>query len=460
MFCGSKRGVRMTALALAEARGARTKGVDRDDPDAVERLCSPTGVRLHYRDWPYKREAEKAFRSRAANALVATSTVAAGVNLPARAVVVRDTEIGMDRVEVSMVQQMFGRAGRVGAGEREGWAFLLTDGTDRPEWQARLAAGYTVRSRIRERLPDHLLAEAVQGRVRTLREAEDWWTRTLSYHQGNESFDPLYDAVEFLTEARFLRRGPGAEDDDTLMATELGTLTSRFMLATDLADDLSDALRAGPVPQDPDTAEQLLIALLAAHLPNLQQAQFTDRARAALLVRLRNGGHLDPPGPGAGRRLGPAGGRTGGRRRPGAGSAAPGRPQSQGVPHPLPVRPRHSRREPHRHLRGVPALPGLLGAQRPARHRAPLGVRRRRRPGRPNPLACARPAPRLRAPAVDVRADGHRAARRTARRRRCGVPPAHEASAPPTGRAPRHPPAAPCPTSATGNSSRSGRWAR
>ncbi|MFJ4530662.1 DEAD/DEAH box helicase [Streptomyces nigrescens] len=297
VFCGSKRGVRMTALALAEERGARTKGVDKDDPEAVERLCSLAGVRIHYRDWPYKREAEQAFRNREANALVATSTVAAGVNLPARAVVVRDTEIGLDRVEVSMVQQMFGRAGRVGAGEREGWAFLLTDGTDRPEWQARLAAGYTVRSRIRERLPDHLLAEAVQGRVRTLREAENWWTRTLSSHQGNESFDPLYDAVDFLTEARYLRRSPGLEDDDTLVATELGTLTSRFMLATDLADELSDALRAAPVPQDPDTAEQLLTALLATHLPNLEQAQFTDRARAVLLRVLRNGGHLDPQDP-------------------------------------------------------------------------------------------------------------------------------------------------------------------
>ncbi|MGW6054948.1 DEAD/DEAH box helicase [Streptomyces sp. NPDC055189] len=297
VFCGSKRGVRMTALALAEERGVRGKGIDTDDPEAVERLCSPTGVRIHYRDWPYKREAEKAFRNREANALVATSTVAAGVNLPARAVVVRDTEIGLDRVEVSMVQQMFGRAGRVGAGEREGWAFLLTDGTDRPEWQARLAAGYTVRSRIRERLPDHLLAEAVQGRVRTLREAENWWTRTLSHHQGNESFDPLYDAVEFLTEARYLRRSPGLEHDDTLLATELGILTSRFMLATDIADDLSDQVRAAPVPRDADAAEQSLTALLAVHLPNLVQAQFTDRARVALLRVLRNGGHLEAPDP-------------------------------------------------------------------------------------------------------------------------------------------------------------------
>ncbi|WP_240982011.1 MULTISPECIES: hypothetical protein [unclassified Streptomyces] len=87
--------------------------------------------------WPYKQEAERAFRAREAEVLVATSTVAAGVNLPARAVAVRDTTLGLDRVKVLMAQQVFGRAGRIAAGEREGWAFLLTDPVERPHWQAR-----------------------------------------------------------------------------------------------------------------------------------------------------------------------------------------------------------------------------------------------------------------------------------------------------------------------------------
>ncbi|MFD9148189.1 DEAD/DEAH box helicase, partial [Streptomyces diastaticus] len=111
VFCGSKRRVRSTALALAADRGVPTAGADADDAETVERLCSEAGVRIHYRDWPYKREAEQAFRAREAEVLVATSTVAAGVNLPARAVIVSDTTIGLDRIEVSMVQQMFGRAG-------------------------------------------------------------------------------------------------------------------------------------------------------------------------------------------------------------------------------------------------------------------------------------------------------------------------------------------------------------
>ncbi|MFI6644859.1 DEAD/DEAH box helicase [Streptomyces sp. NPDC050504] len=295
VFCGSKRGVRLTALALAADRGVPTKGVDQDDAELVERLCTKAGVRLHYRDWPYKREAEQAFRAREADVLVATSTVAAGVNLPARTVVVRDTQIGIERIEVSMVQQMFGRAGRVGAGEREGWAHLLAYGPERAQWQARLAAGYTVTSRIRDRLPDHLLAEAVQGRVASLRHAEQWWTRTLGFHQGQESFDPLYDAVEFLVRGGFLRRTPGRDGDDLFAPTENGKLTSRFMVEADVADDLATAIAAAEVPQDPDTAEDTLIALAAAILPALEQAPFTDRARKALLKVLRTGGRPDGP---------------------------------------------------------------------------------------------------------------------------------------------------------------------
>ncbi|MFH8626814.1 DEAD/DEAH box helicase [Streptomyces vietnamensis] len=284
VFCGSKRGVRTTALALAADRGVPTAGVDADDAELVERLCTKAGVRLHYRDWPYKREAEEAFRAREAEILVATSTVAAGVNLPARAVIVCDTTLGLDRVEVSMVQQMFGRAGRIGAGEREGWAFLLTDPAERAHWQARLAAGYTVRSRLDEHLADHLLAEAVQERLSTLEEAETWWAGTFAAYQGHDSVEPLHEAAQFLAEVGCLR--PAAAED-RLEPTPLGRLTSRFMVDATIADDLATALRQAPVPEDPLAAEQLLAALLSTRLPVLEQAPFTERAKSALRRVLR-----------------------------------------------------------------------------------------------------------------------------------------------------------------------------
>ncbi|MER5309601.1 DEAD/DEAH box helicase [Streptomyces sp. NPDC002773] len=290
VFCGSKRRVRSTALALAADRGVPTAGVDADDAEAVERLCTKAGVRLHYRDWPYKREAEQAFRAREAEILVATSTVAAGVNLPARAVIVCDTTLGLDRVEVSMVQQMFGRAGRIGAGEREGWAFLLTDPAERAHWQARLAAGYTVRSRLDEHLADHLLAEAVQERLSTLEEAERWWAGTFAAHQGHDSVEPLHEAAQFLASVGCLRP---AADEDRLEPSALGRLTSRFMVDATIAEGLATALRHAPVPEDPLTAEQLLGALLSTRLPVLEQAPFTERAKTALRRVLRETEHAD-----------------------------------------------------------------------------------------------------------------------------------------------------------------------
>ncbi|MFE2208871.1 DEAD/DEAH box helicase [Streptomyces rubiginosohelvolus] len=287
VFCGSKRRVRSTALALAADRGVSTVGVDADDAEAVERLCTGAGVRLHYRDWPYKREAEQAFRAREADVLVATSTVAAGVNLPARAVIVSDTTLGMDRVEVSMVQQMFGRAGRIGAGEREGWAFLLTDPAERAHWQARLAAGYTVRSRLADHVADHLLAEAVQQRLSTLEEAGNWWAGTFAAYQGHDSVEPLHEAAKFLASVGCLRP---AADEDRLEPSALGRLTSRFMVDAVLADDLATALRQAPVPDDPLAAENLLADLLSTCLPVLEQAPFTERAKTALRAALRETG--------------------------------------------------------------------------------------------------------------------------------------------------------------------------
>ena len=96
--------------------------------------------------------------------------------------------------------QMFGRAGRVGAGETEGWAYLITDETDRASWQQRLIAGYSVYSQIYDSLADHVLAEVLQGRITTVPEAEAWWRQTLAFAQGDHDAEPVRDALDFLVD--------------------------------------------------------------------------------------------------------------------------------------------------------------------------------------------------------------------------------------------------------------------
>ena len=289
VFCGSKRNVRSTAMAVAASRGAPVHAAAVDDVDALARVCAEVGVRMHYADYDHKHAAERAFRAREADVLVATSTVAAGVNLPARAVVVRDTKIGGEPMDTSTVQQMFGRAGRIGAGETQGWSYLLTEETERPAWQTRLVAGYSVYSRIYDSLADHVLAEVLQARITTLADAQAWWVETLAHAQGDDDLEPVQTAVEFLIGEGHLtgvRRG----DDLVLATTELGRLTARMMVSTYTGQRLRRTLGLLPVPQDPDAAEEALSLVLAVAVPELAGVPVAESVRPAVATAIKAGG--------------------------------------------------------------------------------------------------------------------------------------------------------------------------
>lgn len=261
VFCGSKRNVRSTALAVAAVRGARgAHGTQPGDVEAVAEVCASAGVGLHYSDWPHKKEAERQFREREIDVLVATSTLAAGVNTPARVVVVRDTSIGPQPMEVSMIQQMFGRAGRAGK-ETEGWSFLLVSANELGRWRQRLGQGYTINSGILDSVADHLLGEVVQGNVRSQDQAEKWWESTLAYHQGEQNLTPINEAREFLSRWRFLET---EETDNGLLwsPTRLGGITSKMMVSVKDAASLLSAVSRAPMPNGAFAAETTLIEML------------------------------------------------------------------------------------------------------------------------------------------------------------------------------------------------------
>src|SRR6266851_3956821 len=157
VFCGSKRGVRTTALAIAADRGADVRSVDLDDLDRVHKVCAAAGIGLHYKDWAHKREAERAFRERRLDVLVATTTVAAGVNLPARAVIMRDTKVGRrGKCGSGPADVRPGRPDRRGRDRRLGVP-------DRGRERTASLAGAACR-RVQRDLPDH--REPARSRAR------------------------------------------------------------------------------------------------------------------------------------------------------------------------------------------------------------------------------------------------------------------------------------------------------
>ena len=284
IFCGSKHNVRSTALAIAAARGTRgAHSAQPGDIETVAELCASAGVGLHYSDWPHKKQAEQQFRERETDVLVATSTLAACVNTPARVVVVRDTSIGPQPMEVSMIQQMFGRAGRAGK-ESEGWSFLLVGANELGRWRQRLGAGYTINSGILDSIADHLLGEVVQGNVRSQEQAERWWESTLAYHQGEQNLTPINEARDFLTRWRFLETEE-TKDGLAWASTRLGAVTSKMMVDVRDAASLLAAVSRAPMPSGAFAAETALFDVLVNGVHAFENAQDAPGGEQARKLR-------------------------------------------------------------------------------------------------------------------------------------------------------------------------------
>jgi DNA polymerase theta len=80
---------------------------------ALMRSCLMSGIAYHHSDVPdtLRGGIEKAYKSGILTIIVATSTLATGVNLPAGRVLVKGMQIGRDILSVVVLKQMNGRAG-------------------------------------------------------------------------------------------------------------------------------------------------------------------------------------------------------------------------------------------------------------------------------------------------------------------------------------------------------------
>ena len=206
-----------------------------------------------------KDRVERWFREGKISILFSTSTLAWGVNLPARCVVIRDTKLHDPlEGEVDMspldVLQMLGRAGRPGYDD-VGYGWIVCDRTDADKYRRLLRDGKEIESRLAENLAEHLNAEVAMGTIRGLGDVMDWLETTFYFRRAQSKPDDydygsirdrVRETLDVLVDRGFIETG----DDLGLSATPLGVLASTYYIRLDTAHEFHELATAEDVPDE------------------------------------------------------------------------------------------------------------------------------------------------------------------------------------------------------------------
>ena len=183
--------------------------------------CVKGGVAFHHAGLRHtqRSEIENAFKNRILYCLCATPTLAAGVNLPARRVLIRDLkrfEDGMSRLlPVMEVRQMLGRAGRPRY-DPVGEAWLACKGGDPRQVADDIADRYIhgpvedISSKLAAEpaMRFHLLSSIATGGLNTRKKIGDFFSRTYLGHSQTNSYlqENIDSMLKWLVDKRFVRR--------------------------------------------------------------------------------------------------------------------------------------------------------------------------------------------------------------------------------------------------------------
>ncbi|KAJ5130015.1 uncharacterized protein N7515_006054 [Penicillium bovifimosum] len=196
-YCGMednpRRFVRMSEEDL-ELNLARVK-------DDALREALNFGIGLHHAGLVEsdRQLAEELFANNKIQILVATSTLAWGVNLPAHLVVVKGTQFfdakieGYRDMDLTDVLQMLGRAGRPQF-DTSGIARIFTQDSKKAFYKHFLHTGFPVESTLHKVLDNHLGAEVSAGTIGTQQDALDYLTWTFFFRRLHKN--PSYYGLE------------------------------------------------------------------------------------------------------------------------------------------------------------------------------------------------------------------------------------------------------------------------
>jgi helicase len=289
-FVRSRREAESLAERLAEADVGAAPAVADEVLAAGEasmgrRLadCLRGGVAFHHAGLRsnHREAVESAFRDRDLAVICATPTLAAGVNVPARRVVVRDQErytgSGTEWLPVLEVHQMCGRAGRPHL-DPYGEAVLVADG-DAAELHERYvdADPEAVESQLADpaALRTHVLALVAAGFADTRDRILGLLDETFYAHQrpdGDRS-GILDDALDELAGMEMLT------DEGGPAATPLGETVSRQYVRPETGAAVVDGVRAA-ARRRPEDVTELTALEIVCDTPDMQDTYLGNRERA------------------------------------------------------------------------------------------------------------------------------------------------------------------------------------
>ena len=234
VFVPSRRQTRLTAKDLVNFCGMednprRFLNMDEDDlqlnlarvkDDALKEAIS-FGIGLHHAGLVEtdRQLSEELFLNNKIQILVATSTLAWGVNLPAHLVIVKGTQFydakieGYKDMDLTDVLQMLGRAGRPQF-DNSGVARIFTQDSKKDFYKHFLHTGFPVESSLHTVLDDHLCAEISAETIVTKQDALDYLTWTFFFRRLHKN--PSYYGLEI-----------SAEEHNTIEAQKLA---NEFMI--------------------------------------------------------------------------------------------------------------------------------------------------------------------------------------------------------------------------------------
>ncbi|BES93589.1 activating signal cointegrator 1 complex subunit [Nesidiocoris tenuis] len=279
VFVSSRRQTRLTALDLiaylaAENNPKQWMHLSEENMDQIIgsikdtnlRLTLAFGIGLHHaglqeRD---RKTVEELFLNQKIQVLIATATLAWGVNLPAHLVVVKGTEYYDGKTKryndmpITDVLQMMGRAGRPQF-DHQGVAVILVHDIKKNFYRKFLYEPFPVESNLLAVLPDHLSAEIVAGTIKTKQEALDYLTWTYFFRRllknpsyyGLESKDPA-DVNTFLSQlvdkSLLTLYYAGCisldEDERSVSTTSMGRIAAYYYLSYQTMLQLNDNLQS------------------------------------------------------------------------------------------------------------------------------------------------------------------------------------------------------------------------